>query len=55
MGKRRFDIFFEKHIGFGVRWQSWSYDIDLSIAFPFFTITLGLGRDLDKVREARNG
>lgn len=45
MGNKRFDIFFEKHIGFGIRWDSFSYALDLSIAFPFFTITIGLGKE----------
>lgn len=43
MGSKRFDIFYEKHFGFGIRWESISYALDLSIAFPFFTIILGIG------------
>jgi hypothetical protein len=43
MGSKRFDIFFEKHFGLGVRWEKINYSLDLSIAFPFFTITLGFG------------
>jgi hypothetical protein len=43
---RRLDIFWEKHIGFGVRWRQWKYWLDLSFAFPFFTITVGLGPEL---------
>jgi hypothetical protein len=45
MGNKRFDIFFEKHFGFGIRWDTHLYDLQLSIAFPFFTITIGLGKD----------
>lgn len=45
MGKKRFDIFFEKHFGFGIRWDNFSYTLDLSIAFPFFTIVIGLGKE----------
>ena len=46
MGKKRFDIFKEKHFGFGVRWDSFMYQLDLSIAFPFFSITLGIGKEI---------
>ena len=42
---RRFDIFFEKHIGLGVRWDSFEYPLHVSIAFPFFTITIGFGKE----------
>lgn len=45
MERRRFDIFFEKHFGLGIRWDSVYYQLDLSIAFPFFTIVLGLGKE----------
>ena len=41
---RRFAIFPEKHIGFGIRWDTWDYPLHLSISFPFFTITVGIGR-----------
>jgi len=49
MGRQRFDIFFEKHFGFGIRWDTGIYQLDLSISFPFFTITIGLGKDLDTI------
>ncbi len=40
----RFDIFRENHIGFGVRWKTgFGYPVLLSFAFPFFTITVGIG------------
>lgn len=42
-GAKRFDIFIEKHIGMGIRWDDWLYPIHLSIAFPFFTISIGVG------------
>lgn len=41
---RRFDLFYEPHIGFGVRWRSLLFDLELSIAFPLITVTIGLGR-----------
>lgn len=41
---KRFDCFFEKHIGFGIRWDKWKYPVHLSIALPFVTITIGLGK-----------
>jgi len=44
MGAKRFNIFFDKHIGFGIRWETWIYPLEISIAFPFFTITYGFGR-----------
>lgn len=45
---KRYDIFLEKHIGFGVRWDNDYYTLELSFAFPFITITIGLGKDKDK-------
>jgi len=45
MGATKFNIFFEKHIGFGIRWDSCSYPLELSVAFPFFTITIGFGKE----------
>ena len=43
---KRFNIFREKHFGFGIRWQYSSYyEFDLSIAFPFFTIVIGVGKE----------
>lgn len=39
----RFDIFFEWHIGFGVRWRSGAYPLELSIAIPFITVVIGVG------------
>jgi hypothetical protein len=45
MGHKRFDVFFEKHIGFGIRWRSWNYALDLSISFPFVTVTFGIGEE----------
>jgi len=47
MEKKRFDIFLAKHFGFGIRWDSFSYKLDLSISFPFFTIVFGLGKELN--------
>lgn len=44
MSSKRFDIFFEKHIGFGIRWDTDNYPLYLSIAFPFFTVNIGFGR-----------
>ena len=42
----RFSLFFEKHIGIGLRWDRWRYDLELSLALPFITLTIGLGRSL---------
>lgn len=46
MSEDKFDIFLEKHIGFGIRWDSFTYPIEISIAFPFVTVTFGLGRKI---------
>lgn len=48
MGNKRFDIFFDKHIGIGIRWNSDFYDFHLSIALIMFTITIGFGKDKTK-------
>ena len=43
----RFNIFFEKHIGIGLRWDSYVYSLEISIAIFFITFTLGFGKKLD--------
>lgn len=43
---KRIDIFFEKHVGIGLRWDKWKYPINLSLALPFITITIGFGKAL---------
>jgi hypothetical protein len=46
MRHKRFDMFFERHIGIGLRWElNWYYDVELSIALPFVTICVGLGKE----------
>lgn len=41
----RFDIFRDRHIGFGVRWRvDGGFKLDVSIALPFVTFIVGLGR-----------
>ena len=45
MESKRFIIFFEKHIGFGIRWDSDFYDLDISIAIPFITLNIGIGKN----------
>ena len=45
MGNKRFDIFIDKHIGLGIRWDNTFYDIELSIALVMFTITIGIGKE----------
>lgn len=45
--ERRVVVLFEKHIGFGIRWDanSWmTYPVHLSIAIPFVTFDIGLGK-----------
>lgn len=43
MSQKRFDCFFEKHFGFGIRWDSFQYPLHLSIAIPFITFAIGFG------------
>lgn len=42
MGSKRINIFFERHIGFGVRWDRWAGRLDnslaVSLSIPFVTI-----------------
>ena len=45
MGTNRFEIFIEKHIGFGIRWDTYQYKLHLSIAFPFVIICIGIGKE----------
>jgi hypothetical protein len=43
---KRFDIFCERHIGVGIRWQtnSWSaFPILVSVAIMFVTVIIGIG------------
>lgn len=45
---KRFDIFFDQHIGVGLRWKiDWYYPLMISIALPFVTIVLGIGKGRD--------
>jgi len=47
MGCKRFDCFFERHVGFGVRWQTnCGYPLVLSVATVFLTFTVGFGKRL---------
>lgn len=34
----------EKHFGIGIRWDSVFYALDVSLALPFVTIVVGLGK-----------
>lgn len=43
MGYKRFDIFFEKHIGIGIRWDNMYYPLELSFSVLCLTITIGFG------------
>lgn len=44
---KRIDVFYEPHIGFGIRWQrNWTYELNVSISFPFITVQLGFGKDM---------
>lgn len=44
---KRFTMFFEQHIGIGVRWTTnWHYQLEISIALPFVTFVIGLGEQV---------
>jgi hypothetical protein len=45
--KKRFYVFRENHIGFGIRWRSWDYQLDISLSLPFFTVVIGIGQPVD--------
>jgi hypothetical protein len=42
----RFYILFEKHIGLGIRWDSFNYQLEIAISLPFLTVVFGLGKKL---------
>lgn len=46
MGIKRFDLFFEQHIGLGIRWRRWNYPFELSISVMCVTVVIGFGRAL---------
>jgi hypothetical protein len=43
MGHKRFEMFFERHIGIGLRWDHAGFPLHLSLALPFVTVTVGIG------------
>ena len=45
MDSKRFDIFFDKHIGIGIRWDSFKYALEISIALIMFTVVIGIGEE----------
>lgn len=40
MSDKAFDVFIEKHIGIGFRWQEWNGKTQISMAFPFVTVVV---------------
>ena len=40
----RFYMLCEKHIGLGIRWSSFDYQLEISISLPFLTFVFGLGK-----------
>lgn len=46
---RRFDWFFDKHFGIGMRWDNFYYPIHLSFSILFITINIGIGKSRDKL------
>lgn len=46
MDNRRVSVFFERHIGIGVRWAfAGCYWLDIAISIPFLTMQLGIGKE----------
>lgn len=44
---KRIDVFYEAHIGIGIRWQRrWAYELEISISIPFITLTIGFGKPM---------
>ena len=43
---KRIDFSLQKHIGIGIRWDSWFYEFEINIAFMCFCVTLGFGKEL---------
>lgn len=42
---KRVNVFFERHIGLGIRWQwGFIYPLEVSLSFPFATVTVGFGK-----------
>lgn len=44
----RVNVFWESHIGLGLRWSTMVYPLELSLSIPFVTLTVGLGRKVEK-------
>ena len=38
-----FDLFFDKHIGIGIRWTSYAGMTLISLSIPFITLQLNIG------------
>jgi len=46
---KRIDIFYERHIGFGIRWErKWTYELNVSISLPLITVQLGFGKSMQR-------
>lgn len=45
MNTKRFDCFYENHIGIGFRWMRWNLGVMLSASIPFVTFTIYLGKN----------
>jgi len=45
MSNKRFDIFFERHIGVGIWWDNYHYPFHLAVSLPFVSITIGFGAE----------
>lgn len=45
----RFDAFYDRHVGFGIRWRESVYYsfIDIAISIPFYTFQISLGKEIE--------
>lgn len=50
----KFNWFFDRHFGIGIRWDNWLCPLHLSIALPFVTFSLRIGQlKIEKEPELR--
>ena len=44
MDRKRFDIYFDKFLGFGIHWSSFIYSFEIHIRLPLVTVYIGVGK-----------
>jgi len=43
---KRIEFSIQKHIGVGIRWDQWFYQLEIVISIMCFSVTLGFGKNL---------